>query len=107
MHSQESGNAVAVALPARLDIQNAAALKAALLPFESEPSAIEIDGSAVEAADTAGLQLLVALVHGRRTAQRDVRWSARSDALFHAVTQLGLGSALEMTGKAETKETPS
>lgn len=55
-----------------------------------------LDGSGVVEADTAGLQVLIAVASAARLAGTDLRWSAVSPALLTAAAALGLTDCLQL-----------
>jgi len=59
-----------------------------------ESGNVQIDGTAVDRIDTAGLQLLAAFVRELHAETRAVEWIGCSDALKKAAQVLGLGAAL-------------
>ena len=59
-----------------------------------ESGNVQIDGTAVDRVDTAGLQLLAAFVRDLRSEARSVEWVGSSVALRRAANALGLGVAL-------------
>jgi ABC-type transporter Mla MlaB component len=59
---------------------------------------MQIDGTAVDRVDTAGLQLLAAFVRDLRAEARPVEWVGYSDALNKAAQALGLHAALCLPG---------
>jgi phospholipid transport system transporter-binding protein len=63
-----------------------------------ESGPLQIDGTAVDRVDTAGLQLLAAFVRDLRTEARTIEWVGCSDALIKAAQALGLHSALCLPG---------
>lgn len=65
---------------------------------------VQIDGTAVDRVDTAGLQLLAAFVRDLRAEQRTVEWIGCSDALRKAATALGLDAALCLSGTAVSSD---
>jgi ABC-type transporter Mla MlaB component len=58
--------------------------------------AIEIDASDVQGIDTAGLQLLAALVQEAQARNLALRWRAPTKALRDGVVRLGLGPVLRL-----------
>lgn len=81
-------------LPEQLHISEVESLKDRLLPRLADAGPIVVDGSAVERADGASLQLLCAFV---RTAQErgiGIQWQGRSAGLTEAATTLGLHGQL-------------
>jgi anti-anti-sigma regulatory factor len=87
-----------VVLGGSCTIHEAAAIKAHMLEQLERPSPYELDGTAVERIDAAGIQLIVAfaldcLEHGRAYA-----WTGRSEALEHAIEVLSVGALLESPG---------
>ena len=63
-----------------------------------ESGPLQIDATAVDRVDTAGLQLLAAFVRDVRAEQRTVEWVGCSDAMRKAATALGLDGALGLPG---------
>jgi phospholipid transport system transporter-binding protein len=69
-------------------------LQAELAERLDESSPVQIDGTAVDRVDTAGLQLLTAFVRELQAESRTVEWIGCSVALRRAANALGLGTAL-------------
>ncbi len=59
-----------------------------------ESGTVQIDGTAVDRVDTAGLQLLAAFVRELQAEARSVEWVGCSVGLRRAANALGLGVAL-------------
>jgi ABC-type transporter Mla MlaB component len=76
------------------------ALQTELAERLDESGKVQIDATAVDRVDTAGLQLLAAFVRDVRAEQRAVEWVGCSDALRKAATALGLEAALCLPGIA-------
>ncbi len=85
--SSESSTLV---LPAVLDISGAEALKAQLITLLESPEAPCLDGSAVESADTASLQVLQAVQAALAARQQAIAWHKPSASLSNAARTLGL-----------------
>ncbi len=60
-------------------------------------SVLTLDGSAVEAVDTAGVQLLVAFLREAGARGITVRWRSASPALRDCASRLGLREALQLS----------
>jgi phospholipid transport system transporter-binding protein len=69
-------------------------LQAELAERLDESGNVQIDGTAVDRVDTAGLQLLAAFVRDLEAEARSVEWVGCSVALRRAANALGLGVAL-------------
>jgi anti-anti-sigma regulatory factor len=69
-------------------------LQAQLAERLDESGNVQIDGSAVDRIDTAGLQLLAAFVRDLQAEARSVEWLGCSTALRRSANALGLGAAL-------------
>src|SRR3954468_18622876 len=83
-----------IVLGAACTIREVAQLRSRLLSLASQAGPYEIDASAVEAVDTAGVQVLVAFALD--CLERNARHSwRRSAALEEAVRVLGVGALLE------------
>ena len=63
-----------------------------------ESGNVQLDATAVDRVDTAGLQLLAAFVRDLKTEMRNVEWVGCSDALRKAAAALGLAGALGLDG---------
>jgi anti-anti-sigma regulatory factor len=87
-----------VVLGASCTIHEAAAIKAHMLEQLSRPSPYEIDGSAVERVDAAGVQLLVAFALDCLERGLAYVWKGRSDALEQAIESLSVGALLDSPG---------
>ncbi len=89
---------VLVTLPENLRIAQAHALHDEFEGLIQKASAesLEIDASSVSAVDTAGIQLVVALVKTLKERHMTVNWNGTSTCFSNAVTTLGLQSALEL-----------
>jgi len=85
-------------LDASCTLRETADLQFSLVAASGDP--VVVDGSAVERVDTAGLQLLVALVRRQQQAGRRIEWKAASPELLKCGERLGLIEALGLTGGA-------
>lgn len=79
-------------------IREARELKRRLLEHLDAPAPLFVDGSAVERADTAGVQLLVAFSLDCLERGIAFAWPFRSAALTRAIDLLGVGALLECPG---------
>jgi phospholipid transport system transporter-binding protein len=77
-------------------LRDVTAFQAELAERLDDSGVVQIDASAVERIDTAGLQLLAAFVRDLRTDARLVEWTDCSAALRRAAHSLGLTSALDL-----------
>jgi len=89
--SAASGSALVLISPT---IRTITSLQTELAERLDESGTVQIDGTAVDRVDTAGLQLLAAFVRDLRAEMRGVEWVGCSDALKKAAQALGLGAAL-------------
>jgi len=89
-----------IVLGASCTIHEAPALRAHLLAQAAHPGPYEIDGSAVQQIDTAGVQLVVAFALDCLERSIHYVWTARSVALDEAIRTLGVGALLESPGGA-------
>jgi anti-anti-sigma regulatory factor len=87
-----------VRLPAVCTIHEARALQAHLLEQLDRPGPCEIDGSAVQQVDTAGVQLVVAFALDCLERNLSYVWKGRSAVLEDAIRVLGVGALLESPG---------
>ncbi|MES0874581.1 STAS domain-containing protein [Sinimarinibacterium thermocellulolyticum] len=87
-------DAATLALPQDLGIDQAAALKALLLPARACSVTLRIDGAGVTRLHAAGLQLIAALCRDRREAGLTTVWSQSSAPLREAASLLGLDGLL-------------
>ena len=85
-------------LDASCTLRETADLQFSLVVATGDP--VVVDGSAVERVDTAGLQLLVALVRRQQQSGRRIEWKAASPELLKCGERLGLLEALGLTGGA-------
>jgi len=69
-------------------------MKTQLIQWLDQAGDVEIDASAVEKIDTAGLQLLVAFKRGLQDTNRGLTWRATAPELHRAAAQLGLSAPL-------------
>lgn len=79
-------------------IHEAAAVKAHMLEQFSKAGPYELDGTAVERIDAAGVQLIVAFALDCLERNRGFFWKGKSEVLDQAVALLGVGSLLESPG---------
>jgi phospholipid transport system transporter-binding protein len=93
--SAASGNALVLTSPT---IRTINSLQTELAERLDESGAVQIDCTAVDRVDTAGLQLLAAFVRELRAESRSIEWVGCSDALKKAAQALGLGVALGLGG---------
>src|SRR5688572_3046067 len=84
-----------VVLSASCTIHEAQQLRAQLLAQAELPGPYEIDGSAVQQIDTAGVQLVVAFALDCLERNISYAWKGRSAALDDAIRVLGVGALLE------------
>ena len=75
-------------------IRTITSLQTELAERLDESGPLQIDGTAVDRVDTAGLQLLAAFVRDLRAEARPVEWIGCCDALKKAAQALGLHTAL-------------
>jgi len=80
-------------------IREADQLKAQLLEHLDAPEPLFVDGSAVQKADTAGVQLLVAFALDCMERGIAFGWPGRSRALESAIDTLGVAPLLECPGQ--------
>jgi anti-anti-sigma regulatory factor len=85
-----------LSLPARLTVDQAALLKEQLLAQADVPGMLEIDGLAVDQAETAGLQLLLAFAIARQSGNLGLRWRGASESLRSAAVAMGISAQLEL-----------
>jgi phospholipid transport system transporter-binding protein len=95
-----------VVLGASCTIHEAPALRSHLIAQAAHPGPYELDGSAVQQIDTAGLQLVVAFALDCLEKGVHYTWTARSAALEEAIRTLGVGALLESPGAATTYSVP-
>jgi anti-anti-sigma regulatory factor len=84
-----------IVLGASCTIHDARALREHLLAQAAHPGPFEIDGSAVQQVDTAGVQLVVAFALDCLERNVPYVWKGRSAALDDAIRVLGVGALLE------------
>lgn len=85
-------------LDASCTLRETADLQFSLVVATGDP--VVVDGGAVERVDTAGLQLLVALVRRQQHGGRRIEWKAASPELLKCGERLGLLEALGLTDGA-------
>ncbi len=95
-----------VVLGASCTIHEAAALRSHLIDQAAHPGPYELDGSAVQQIDTAGLQLVVAFALDCLEKGVHYVWTGRSPALEEAIRTLGVGALLESPGAATHYSAP-
>ena len=88
--------AAVVVLPADCRIAAQAALKAELLGALEKGASVTLDGSQVERADTAALQLLVLFRRELQARGGTLDWRGTSEAINEAAGLLGLAQILEL-----------
>ena len=84
-----------IVLGASCTIQDARALREQMLAQAAHAGPFEIDGSAVQQIDTAGVQLVVAFALDCLERNVPYVWKGRSPALDDAIRVLGVGALLE------------
>ena len=94
-----------VVLGASCTIHEAPALRAHLIAQSALPGPYEIDGSAVQQIDTAGVQLVVAFALDCLERSIHYVWTGRSPTLEDAIRTLGVGALLESPGAASYSPT--
>jgi anti-anti-sigma regulatory factor len=95
-----------VVLGASCTIHEAPALRSHLIAQASHPGPYELDGSAVQQIDTAGLQLVVAFALDCLERGIHYAWTGRSATLDEAIRTLGVGALLESPGAATNYSAP-
>jgi phospholipid transport system transporter-binding protein len=95
-----------VVLGASCTIHEAPALRSHLIAQASHPGPYELDGSAVQQIDTAGVQLVVAFALDCLEKGVHYFWTGRSPALEEAIRTLGVGALLESPGAATHYSVP-
>jgi anti-anti-sigma regulatory factor len=86
-----------IVLPADFGVRSAAEIQARFVEA-LDGKVITLDGSRVERADTAGVQLLCALAIAAAQAGLAISWTAVSPALVTVVQLLGLQSIVQLEG---------
>lgn len=89
-----TSNSEKIILEEDVSIVQVAVLKEAWLPMLDSGKDIDINASAVEDIDTAGLQLLLSLVKTAKDSGRSVTWESPSEAVINAVKETSLRDAL-------------
>lgn len=89
------GDAAAITLPVSMTIADVGELHESLSNKLSEGQKLCLDGSEVEIADGAGMQLLAALFKEAGERQLAVEWTQTSDVLTSAAAQIGLSEILK------------
>ncbi|MDR2876628.1 MAG: STAS domain-containing protein [Chromatiales bacterium] len=82
-------------------LQEAAALRSALLAELDMRKPMLLDACAVAAVDTAGVQMLVDLAIECMERGLAFRWKGRSAVVEHAIGALGVGALLESPGSVD------
>src|SRR5689334_16138399 len=95
-----------VVLGASCTIHEAPALRSHLIDQASHPGPYELDGSAVQQIDTAGVQLVVAFALDCLEKGVHYVWTGRSPVLEEAIRTLGVGALLESPGAATNYSVP-
>ena len=95
-----------IVLGASCTIHEAPALRSHLIAQAAHPGPYELDGSAVQQIDTAGLQLIVAFALDCLEKGVHYLWRGRSPALDEAIRTLGVGALLESPGAATNYSMP-
>jgi anti-anti-sigma regulatory factor len=93
--SDNGGPAGRIVLGPACTIREAAQLRSQLLAHAGKPGPYQIDASAVEAVDAAGVQVLVAFALDCLERNAGYRWTGRSPALEEAISVLGVSALLE------------
>lgn len=86
-------------LGAECTIREAVNLKEQLIRHLNRPEPLFVDGSGVEKADTAGVQLLVAFSLDCMERGIAFGWPGRSQVLNNAINTLGVSALLECPGE--------
>ncbi len=92
----QDGDTVAITLPVSMTIADVGELHESLAGQFAEGQKLCLDGSEVEIADGAGMQLLVALFKDAGEKQLTVEWTQTSDVLTSAAAQIGLSEILKL-----------
>jgi len=89
-----------VVLGGSCTIHEGAAIRAHMLEQLARPGPYEIDGSAVNRVDAAGVQLIVAFALDCLERGLEYAWTGRSPTLEQAIELLSVGALLESPGAA-------
>jgi ABC-type transporter Mla MlaB component len=92
----------ALVLPAALTIGDLEPLRQQLLGLLGSYRGLRLDGRAVEAVDTAGLQLLAVLCRDAVARGIVVQWTGASPTLLSGAALLGLTAPLGLTADARS-----
>ncbi len=84
----------AVLLGPLLTIREAMSLKQQFRALFERGRAVDLDGGAVSSADTAGIQLLVALAIEANRRQVEIAWRGASPVLLQSAARLGFSALL-------------
>lgn len=98
IHPEDGGR---IALATHCTLRESLALKSLLIERCALHRDIELDGSAVERIDTAGLQLLAAFFLEIGARGQAVRWCGVSDVLRNGARQIGLDGVLGLPPAGE------
>ncbi len=90
-----------MALGPSLTIQEALSLKQQLGGILSAGGAVHLDGAGVRAADTAGIQLLVAFSREAKMRNVEIIWRGASEVLLQSAAGLGLSVLLGLAAPDE------
>ncbi len=88
--------AAATCLGTELSLRTATAQREHLKLLAAADGEVTLDGGRIEVVDTAGLQLLAALISALEVAGRPWTWQAASPPLRAAVVTLGLGTLMQL-----------
>lgn len=95
-------DAKVVACPQLMDVAHAAETHKMMLTELEGEGPVQIDASAVERTDAAGVQLLYAFIHELEQANRSWSWAGTSQSVIDAVRLAGLGEACGLAAESES-----
>ena len=102
-----SDDATVVTLTGDLIIDTVASLRPALLDGLAQPGDLTLDLAAVDACDTAGIQLLLATAAAARLRSKELRLTAAAPAVRAAAARIGIAAAsLGLPGQGEQGTAP-
>ncbi len=87
-----------------LTIREVMSLKQQFHAMLAAGGAVNLDGGAVSSADTAGIQLLVALALEAKTRNVEIAWRGASQVLLQSAERLGLSMVLGFSTSTATPQ---
>lgn len=91
-----------IVYPQLMDVAHAAEIHTMLLAHIHGKGPVELDASAVERTDAAGVQLVYSFIHELERTDRSWSWAETSESLTQSIRLAGLAGACRLAEEEET-----